>query len=358
MADGIENMAMRHAQTPDALSRLRPVCIAALRAGVFGLAALSLAVAATVWDANASSTLSAVEAPVRLNPTVQVTGKNVTLGDVFENAGDYADRVIARAPAPGQSTTLEARWLSRVARAFRLNWRPQTRYDAAVVTRLSHHLSSEVIQSQVKAEVLAGRPDLPPEEIEVQLDNRFLTLTLPTDRPATLAVRQLQIDPRTNRFSATLASPAQPPYAVQVPVSGQVHRMVDVPVPASRILRGELISGNDISYVRVRRSSLPANAILDVAELIGQSAKQSLTLGKPISTNAIQPPVLVKKGSLVTVKLQSSNLLLTARGRAMQNGGLDDVIRVQNVQSSRTYDAIVTGMGQARVSLPSQVALQ
>ena len=103
---------------------------------------------------------------------------------------------------------------------------------------------------------------------------------------------------------------------------------------------------------------MPGNAILDVAELIGQSAKQSLTLGKPISSNAIQPPVLVKKGSLVTVKLRSNKLLLTARGRALQNGGLDDIIRVQNLQSSRTYDALVTGMGQAEVSLPSQVALQ
>ncbi len=351
-------MAMRHDQTPDTLTRFRPVCIATLRAGVFGLAALSLALAATVWDANANPASNTAEAPVRLTPSVQIMGKNLTLGDVFENAGAYADRVIARAPAPGQSVTLEARWLARVARAFRLNWRPQSRYDTATVTRLSHHLSSEVIQSQVKAEILSLRVDLPPEEVEVQLDNRLLTLTLPTDRPATLAVRQLQVDPRTNRFSAMLASPAQPPYAVQVPVTGQLHRMVDVPVPADRILRGEIISANDLSYVRVRRNSLPANAILDVAELIGQSAKQSLTLGKPISLNAIQPPVLVKKGALVTVKLQSNNLLLTARGRAMQNGGLDDVIRVQNLQSSRTYDAIVTGSGQAKVSLPSQIALQ
>ena len=348
---------MKTLTSPLPPSRVRPVCMAVLRAGVFGLAALSLAVTATVWDAEAG-TPAAVQEPVHLNPTIQLTGDRITLGDVFQNAGPYADRVIARAPVPGQSVVLEARWLARVARAFRLNWRPQSRYETTRVTRLSHSLSSEVIGFQVRSEVLARRTDLIPEEVEVQLDNRYLTLTLPADKPATLAVLHLQIDPRTDRFSATLASPANPPFAIQVPVTGQVHRTVEVPVPADRVLRGDIISASDLTMVRMRRNALPANAVLAVEDLMGQSAKQSLAAGKPVAANAVQPPVLVKKGSIVMVRLTGPNMLLTARGRALQSGGLDDVIRVQNQQSSRTFDALITGPGQAEVSLQSQIALQ
>lgn len=351
-------MTIEIAQAKDITAKLRPTCIAALRAGVFGLAALSLAVAATVWDAEAASGQSSIQNPVRLVQSVQVTGNNIRLGDIFENAGDYADRVIARSPAPGQSATLEARWLARVAKAFRLQWRPGTRYDNTVVTRLSHILSNEAIQNQIKGTVLSNRIDLAPDEVDVQLDNRFLSLTLPTDRPATLAVQNFRLDPRTERFSATLAAPATPPYAVQIPISGQVHRMIEVPVPAARIMRGEIISGSDLTTVRVRSNSMPGNAITDIGLLAGQSAKNTLAAGKPIAANAVQPPVLVAKGSIVTVKLATSFMLLTARGRAMEAGGLDDVIRVQNRQSNRTFDAIVTGPGQAEVSLPSQVALQ
>lgn len=337
-------------------SRMKPALQATLRAAVFGLAAFSLAVTASVWDAEAAD--NAIAKPSRLITDIHVEGNGITLGDVFENAGEYADRVIARAPSPGQSMTLEARWLGRVARAFGLDWRPTSRYDDATVTRLAHVISGEKIRSELLNAIVLRNEDLMDERLELQLDNRVLSLNVPKDKPATVGVKQLQIDPRTDRFSAFVVSPAQHPHSVRIAVSGQVHRMVDVPVPARRILRGDIVRARDLEMVEMRRNTLAANTVVDPADLIGLSAKQTLAKGRAVGANAIQPPVLVKKGGVVTVKLEAPNMILTARGRAVESGGLDDVVRIQNLQSNRVFEAIVTGPGEAAVSLPSQIALQ
>lgn len=342
----------------DFTHRLKPAWQATLRAAVFGLAAFSLAVAATAWDADAAGAETTIAKPTRLISDIQVEGDGIALGDVFENAGQYADRVIARAPSPGQTVTLEARWLGRVARAFGLDWRPTSRYDSASVTRLAHVISADKVRAELLNAILVRNGDLAEERLELQLDNRVLSLNLPKDKPATMAISQLQIDPRTDRFSAYVVAPAQGPHATRVAVSGQIHRLVEVPVPARRILRGDIIGERDLQMVEMRRGALAANTIVDPADLIGLSAKQTLAVGRAVGVNAVQPPVLVKKGGMVTVKLEARNMVLTARGRAMESGGLDDVIRVQNLQSNRVFEAVISGIGEASVTLPSQVALQ
>lgn len=331
---------------------------ATLRAAVFGLAAFSIAVAATAWDADAAENKTDISKPSRLITDIRVAGDGVKLGDVFENAGPYSDRVIARSPSPGQSSTLEARWLGRVARAFGLDWRPTSRYDMATVTRLSHVIPAEKIRSELLSAIIHRNEDLADERLDLQLDNRVLSMNVPKDKPATVGISQLQLDPRTDRFTAFVVAPAENPHAVRIAVSGQIHRLVEVPVPARRILRGDIIGARDVEMVEMRRGGLAANTIVDPADLIGLSAKQTLAMGRAVGANAVQPPVLVKKGGLVSVKLEARNMVLTARGRAVESGGLDDVIRIQNLQSNRVFEAVVTGIGEASVSLPSQVALQ
>lgn len=50
--------------------------------------------------------------------------ENLTVGDLFTNTGEHAGYVLAPAPAPGKSLTLNRNDLQRVATAFKLNWLP------------------------------------------------------------------------------------------------------------------------------------------------------------------------------------------------------------------------------------------
>jgi flagella basal body P-ring formation protein FlgA len=62
--------------------------------------------------------------PVTLRPRVEASGVAITLGDVFDGAGEAAGRAIAPAPPPGQVSTLSVPLLSAAASAAGLDWTP------------------------------------------------------------------------------------------------------------------------------------------------------------------------------------------------------------------------------------------
>jgi flagella basal body P-ring formation protein FlgA len=45
-------------------------------------------------------------------------------------------------------------------------------------------------------------------------------------------------------------------------------------------------------------------------------------------------------------------MTLTARARALEDGGEGDVVRVTNLESRKIIDAVVTGSGEVRVDAP------
>lgn len=333
------------------------------RLAVIGLA-LALLFTLACHAAFAKNPPEAPQEPVSLIAEATVDGDMIRLGDVFRNAGQYADRRIAKAPSPGNSLSLEARWLGRVAQAFGLDWRPTSKFDTALVTRRSQTIDSDTLRREIGQAVLerlnhSQRTAVGMDELlDISLDNQILSLNLPMDVAPTVGIHQIEIDPRSDRFSAVVVAPRTPPHDKRVAVSGQIHRLVPAPVPTRRIMRGEVIEPQDIDTVLVRRRMVSTNIVLDPAQLIGQSARQTLSQGRLVASNAVEPQVMVKKGGLVTVTLKSGAMTLTARAKAMENGSLDEVIQVMNMQSRRVFEATVTGPGNAEVLPLSQVALQ
>ncbi len=314
-------------------------------------AGLLMPMSAPVFAAEAET---AIETPVTLNPRIEITSDTVKLGDVFTNAGKYADRPIGRSPEPGKEVMLDARWLMKVAKAFNLNWRPASQFETASVIRVSQTIDSASIRAAVTYEI--DRRTGTADKYDLELDNSFMTLHVPTDRPATLGIEQLQLDERTQRFTAMLIAPRDNP-VIRKPIAGKLYRLVEVPVPVRRIMRGETITERDIEMIDMRAASLAGQSIVDPSMLIGLSAKRTLRTGAPVASNSIEPPVLIKKGSLVTVRAWSANMVLTARAKAMQSGGMNDVVRVMNMHSNRVIEAVVTGPGQLDIALSSNFVM-
>jgi flagella basal body P-ring formation protein FlgA len=73
--------------------------------------------------------------PVTLRARVEANGPAITLGDVFEGAGDVAGRAIAPAPPPGQVTALSTPLLAAAASAAGLEWTPPPGMNEVRVVR-------------------------------------------------------------------------------------------------------------------------------------------------------------------------------------------------------------------------------
>jgi flagella basal body P-ring formation protein FlgA len=61
-------------------------------------------------------------------------------------------------------------------------------------------------------------------------------------------------------------------------------------------------------------------------------------------------PELVHRNDTVTLIFEVPGILLTIRGQAAESGAEGDLISVLNLQSKRTVQGIVTGIGQVRVT--------
>jgi len=59
----------------------------------------------------------------------------------------------------------------------------------------------------------------------------------------------------------------------------------------------------------------------------------------------VNPPVIVKRNRTVVIRIERPGLLITAIGKAMQDGRAGDYIKVQNVDSQRIIFARVNADG-------------
>jgi flagella basal body P-ring formation protein FlgA len=127
----------------------------------------------------------------------------------------------------------------------------------------------------------------------------------------------------------------------------------DLPaVFAKRTVRaGALVTAADVEL-----QPLPEHRAAGVATsldaVIGREVRRNLYVNRPVRTEDVGAPTVVQRNSLVTLAYASGGLELSALGRAIDSAGLDEPIRVVNIDSRVTVVGKVTGPGMVRVGSP------
>ena len=287
----------------------------------------------------ASAAAQAVEP--RLRAAAVVDADVVTLGDVLDGAASAADAVVARAPEPGQRMILGVPRIYAVARASGLDWRPLHGLDRVIVQRASRRISHADIEDRL---LLALADIAPGKNLRVELANRVQEFHLPTDMDAAaLDVENLAYDPRNGRFSVTLVAAGGPSRTLRTKVIGRVFEVIEAPVLLQSVRRGEIIGADDIDWIELRADRLPATVITDPGELIGRTPRRTLRPGEPIRAGDVRIPIVVAKGSSVTMTYRTPTMVLAAPGRALEDGAMGETIRVLNSQTKVVVEATVSG---------------
>ena len=302
---------------------------------LLAIAALAITLAAASADA------------AQTRDVVTVKGDFVRLGDLFEGIGEKASVAIAHAPAPGSRAVYNATRLASFAYSHGIAWRPASRFDRVIVKRASQIISREEIHAALRSE-LEKRGIAKGSEVE--FTNRRTLVHLPIGVPATLAVQNLSYERRTGRFTATVTAPANHPSATSLVVTGRVYKVIEVPVLNRRVPKGETITTDDIDWIRLPAAKVRRNIIVDEDRLIGKTPRRGLRAGQPIRNGDVRAPVVVAKGSLVTMILKTRNMILTSKGRAIENGALGDTVKIMNTQSKTVVEAVVAGANRVTVS--------
>jgi len=130
-----------------------------------------------------------------------------------------------------------------------------------------------------------------------------------------------------------------------------------IPVPAHDIERGEVITDADLVIQTIAPARMRPGVAMTEASISGHEARRLLRAGEPVRTDDVRMPILVAKGSTVTMLFSLPGISLTATGRAMTEGGMGETISVQNPVSFRQVSCVVTGPGEVRAVDASSVAI-
>jgi flagellar basal body P-ring formation protein FlgA len=96
--------------------------------------------------------------------------------------------------------------------------------------------------------------------------------------------------------------------------------------------------------------------VLDMHELVGKTPRRLLRAHEPLRSFDVETPVVVHKGDLVTILLETATMRLTAQGKALEDGSLGAGIRIANTKSSRVIDAVVVAPNLVKVAPTGQLA--
>lgn len=279
--------------------------------------------------------------PVILRDAITVEGEMVTLRDLFGIEGEAGDTPITRAPRPGQRGSIDPGYVQDMAARHGYEWA-----NAGHVRRISVTRESRVIGMDLVTELIAGELYARTgEDFDIQFSGTQ-SFHAPAGETGLPEVANFQHNPSSGLFTAEIVTHAggQP-----VRVTGRAYATTLVPVLTRHVSAGEVIDPSDIDWQPIRADRVRADAVMDAGAMENMAARRALRPGEPVRGYDLQAPVVVERGEIVALVFTVPGMTLTARARALENAGADEIARFVNLQSNRTVEAMVEGPGLARV---------
>jgi flagella basal body P-ring formation protein FlgA len=301
-----------------------------------------------------SPTPCLADTSVTLKPDVQTDHFAIRLSDLFIGVPAEIDRDIAQAPPPCRPAVYSEAVLNKLADTYRLDWQPQGTADHAVVTSACTRISSDMIREAVIAKLKADG-NTKNRNFEVVFDTHGLEVDLPASQEPDFKLDNFSYDPTDKHFRADLnASTPHGPYIL--PVTGRVAVKVNVPILTHRLEAGTTIGIADLDWVQVAEERITADVVTEASQLVGREVRRDTSEGDILRSRDVMPPRLVIRGSLVTLKIQTPFIMVTAQGKAQEDGAQGDTIRVVNTQSNRVIEGTVTGPDMIEIRPANKVA--
>jgi flagella basal body P-ring formation protein FlgA len=291
--------------------------------------------------------LTDADAAIRLKTGVVVDGVTITLGDVLEGAGTKSSVPVAEAPPPGGRLILRVARISALARKHGLDW-PQTAIRIVHIVRASTIVPEREVISKIK-EALADAGV--PGSITLNFSGKSQRIHVPVGAEASLAVDDIRFNRNTGHFSAIVRAPAENRRALQIELKGRVYAVMDIPVLVNRVPIGDKITKHDIGWIKVRLDRTGRGTVTNAEDMIGMAPKRFIRTNSPIRSADLRRPIVIAKGSTVTMVVSASGMTLAMLGRALDNGGIGDAISVMNSHSRKIVEGVITGPGRIEIRL-------
>jgi len=277
------------------------------------------------------TSLSALSVTLKENHDVQA--EFLMLSDFFNELPQERDQEILEAPACGEVKHYPHAWVRRLAQNFGLYWNP-THYKGITLARQKITSKRFHVQSAIKEYLTQNYADKFSENTEVIIDMMGVNQKISGETNPKL-INFSWID--NQRFVVTFDAAEG-----ETKIRGRLSMAVYVPVLNKAIRPGDIIQKEDIEYSAFPQDRVTAQVIQNEQDLIGKTVRRSMIQsGNVLNVQDIVNPVIVKRGDLVTMRVESPGIVITARGKAQGNAAAGQVVQVLNLESKRLIEGVV-----------------
>jgi flagella basal body P-ring formation protein FlgA len=114
--------------------------------------------------------------------------------------------------------------------------------------------------------------------------------------------------------------------------------------------RGSKI-GAELLSTRIVKITRPGLYVSSPEQVVGKVLTRNLQQGEPLAFSNFENQPIIERGQVVTIYARKSGILVESQGTAMENGALEDVIRVRNNSTKVVVTARVRGEGIVEVEV-------
>lgn len=207
------------------------------------------------------------------------------------------------------------------------------------VERFHQMISKQEIVSAIK-QALGGK-STSKEDLNLDALEWAAPVYTATTDPG-LRVIRIESDPARHetRFRLWTANePANLPFSVTVPGAAKL----PVLVATHGLAPGEVVSATDFAIEMRPAVEMPAKPLATATGLAGLESHVALRSGQPVVRDDFGRPVLVKPETLATLIVEGNGFRIKTMVTPLQQGVLNQKIRVRNNESHQVVEARVVG---------------
>ncbi|MBI4611240.1 MAG: flagellar basal body P-ring formation protein FlgA [Candidatus Rokubacteria bacterium] len=132
-------------------------------------------------------------------------------------------------------------------------------------------------------------------------------------------------------------------------VSFQIERLRRVVVAVRPLLQKRLIAESDVRIEARSGFQIPPAALTELSDVVGKEVARETGAGEVLTTHMVRLPIAVRRGTPIMLLLDGPGFRITARGVALEEGGVGQMIRVMNQTSRKEVHGRVEDDGSVRI---------
>ncbi len=293
---------------------------------------------------------------ITFNQSAQVDDAIIRLSDVAKwdelspLTEALATQPVGQAPPPGETILLSSQnvkqyLLSNRSLAGDIRWSGSPTIQ---ISRQGVTINADKIQAIIAEYISNNKKNLPKADVTFIPNSMPLPFSIPTGN---LTYDVIPSNPGIlNSSSFSIIFKVDGKVVKNMSVRGKIEALANIVVAAESLKKGLVLQPQHLNIVSVNINEI-ANPEFDSHDLIGMQLTRTLATGSPVLGSMVEVLPVVRRGQKVKIIVETGSLHLTTTGFAHSDGKIDQMIKIQNIDSNKMVHGRVTGPGVVEVIL-------